>query len=343
MAAAVGGTLAATDSGISRRFAKGMAPSRPAALANYATWRRYRNWDFGSNTGNDIRNLSDFTNAGWGASNSKYNRPSEIQTFYTGSVLPADCPNFVVHPDHVDIVAIWNGREIAPGSNGNVTSIQTMFPVDLHCGGLTSIAYIEGTFRCPNVSGAWPAWWTIGHRIGQAYDETTWGPEIDIMEIFGSRQISNFACTLHAADNANNRCFLSGSGPHVPAGMVDYTNSQGTVSYDASGAANWNLGSFNVDGVINSADGYHRYGCLIEPDHTISIWIDDLKIGHFAATQYCSDAGVPVALQLVIDLALSSEDAGRIDPADFGGPNNTHPTNNFRLGIRNIQIWGPAS
>jgi hypothetical protein len=243
----------------------------------------------------------------------------------------------VVFPDHVDLLAIWNGGTIATGGNGSITSIQTMFPIDLYCAGLTNVAYIEGTFKCPNVVGAWPAWWTIGHKIGQPYYGTAWGPEIDIMEVQDISQLSDFACTLHAANNASNKCFMNGSGANIPPATVLFSGATGTVTYGSSGAGNYNLGDCEVKGVVNAASGFHRWGCLIDPNHNISMWIDDIPVCKFAATQYCDDSGTPVALQLMIDLALTTATTS----AGFGGANNTSSTNQYRLSIQNIQIWGP--
>jgi hypothetical protein len=90
---------------------------------------------------------------------------------------------------------------------------------------------------------------------------------------------------------------------------------------------------------MNASSGFHRWGCLLEPDHNISIWIDDIPIGKFAATQYCDDVGTPVALQLMIDLALDTNTVS----SNFGSANNTSSTNLYRLSIQNIQIWGPPS
>lgn len=274
-------------------------------------------------------------------------------------------------------VAIWTGGKIktVKGNGGtpvgNVISMQVELPLDeafpaLASGdpALTSVAYVEGRFKCPNVRGSWPAFWTVGHWMncagGCTRDDTAWGPEIDIMEIelptntsyvSASSDVKVFDATLHASSNANNSCFESDDKPeNIPPGYANHNN----VTYyedKAHGAGVWNLGYLHMDHVLDSngrvidpSDGYHRFGCLIEPmpKQTISIWIDDLEMGHFDATQYCSDytanyPTTPVAIQLLIDLALN----GATTTTPFGGKGNYDLSNSYRLEIKDVQIWGP--
>ncbi|HTT82247.1 MAG TPA: hypothetical protein VMF67_02075, partial [Rhizomicrobium sp.] len=329
---------------------------RPAALANYPSWKEYRNWQFGSNTGNNIQSLSELANDGWVHSEPPYyNNADEVELFNTDMTDTNE--NVVFSTNHCDIVAIWTGKTIGDGPpSGNVSSMQVMLPLDTAVPPLTSIAYVEGWFKCPNVPGAWPTWWSIGHRIGGSASETTWGPEIDFMEIVtdpsysSHSQVSNFfAGTLHAASSSGNelpnQCFLeSQSKYNIPLGHVDYNTSEVTYRPPSfkSEIPQYKLGTFQVKGFINATTAYHRWGCLIEPNHTISIWIDGTKIGHYDATQYCSDGGTPVALNLMIDLALS-QTAGMISTSNFYKKNYNGPKNLFRLSMKGVQIWGPPS
>ncbi|MBV8977139.1 MAG: hypothetical protein JOZ13_07140 [Alphaproteobacteria bacterium] len=315
---------------------------RPAALANYPTWTHRRNWKFGTNQGNNIKTFRKLAEAGWIHSNKPhYNNPVEVQLFNTDM----QDTNANVQPlaNYFDFLAIWAGAlPIEAPPSDNVTSMEIMLPLDAAVPGLTSVAYIQGTFKCPKVKGAWPAWWTIGHSIGGAPNATTWGPEIDVVEVAGKGQVSDFNATLHCMSDSNgnelpNSCFRSDSPPlNIPPAATD--NDAATYHLNS-----YNLGTFEIQG-IDASVGFHTYGCLIEPDHTISIWIDDQKMGHFDATQYCHDDGTPVALNLMIDLALANQLAGGdIDSNDFGSANNTGPTNKFRLSFNDIQIWGPPS
>ena len=78
---------------------------------------------------------------------------------------------------------------------------------------------------------------------------------------------------------------------------------------------------------------------LIEPNQDISIWFDDVKLGTFDASRYAYDDGTIVAVMLMVDLAMGGL-GGTVNTNNFGGANNTTDTNLYRLGIRNIQIWG---
>ena len=314
--------------------------TRPAAIAAYPTWTQKANWDFGTNTGNNIKKLSDLVAAGWHASDGAFNVNSEVQTFpQSDSQLTDTNPCFQPQADYCDIVAVWNGGPLVGGAaNGNCQSLQIQYPVDLNLG-MRVAGYYEGTFKCYKVSGLWPAWWTTSHTIGSLnYFDTPWGPEIDILEMEPGDQTTSFgAGTLHAANNSSNNCFLGGA-PAINAPPATAFEPHTRVFLDFSGFGN--IESFLVNGFIDSASGFHRWGCLIEPNFNITIYIDDVKIGTYFSTQYCHDDGTPVAVNLLIDLAMGGF-GGPIDTNNFGGVNNAGPTNLMRFAVKKIQIWGP--
>jgi hypothetical protein len=94
---------------------------------------------------------------------------------------------------------------------------------------------------------------------------------------------------------------------------------------------------------VDFAQAYHRFGAKIDPDYHITLWVDDVKVGTFAAEQYCDDEGQPVGVQLIVNLALGTHNpdpVASIHTADFGGINNRSAANRFRFSLRNIQVWG---
>jgi hypothetical protein len=248
--------------------------------------------------------------------------------------------NFQPFSDHCDIVAIWNGGTIAAGAgNGNISSLMIRYDMP-DASAANAIGYYELTCQIPSVGGAWPAWWTIGHVPGKGQGYTTWGPEIDIFEFYNT-DTTVMASTLHKGSSvATSYCFMTaGSTPPTndPPGTAasQYATYIGTEAY--------NLGTMNYVPGFDFSAGYHRYGMKIDTNYNITLWVDDVLVGEFAAQKYCDDSGNPVSVELIINLALGSgsDPVGSIDTTGFGGASNTSTTNKFRLGIQKIQIWGP--
>jgi beta-glucanase (GH16 family) len=203
-----------------------------------------------------------------------------------------------------------------------------------------AIGYYELTCQIPSVGGAWPAWWSIGHQPGQPHGYNTWGPEIDIFEFYNT-QTNVMASTLHkGSSEATSYCFMTG-GTNPPSNDPAGTAVSEYANY--SGSATYNVGSISYTPGFDFAAGYHRYGVKVDTNYNISIWVDDVLVGEFAAEQYCDDSGTPVSVELILNLALGngSDPVGSIDTSGFGGINNTTSTNKFRFSIANIQIWGP--
>jgi beta-glucanase (GH16 family) len=183
------------------------------------------------------------------------------------------------------------------------------------------------------VSGAWPAWWTLGHAADTPQGSSSWGPEIDIVETNDTKS-DLIISTLHGSRTPSN-CFLRGGGN--PPGRAETP----AARYEAHP---WNMGDFEHRPGNDFAQGFHRFGARIAPNYNISIWVDDHPIGTFAAEQYADDAGKPVGVQLLVNLALGTHNPDpvrSIHTADFGGANNRGPSNKFRFGLKTIQIWGP--
>ncbi|HEV8015568.1 MAG TPA: hypothetical protein VGP48_08530 [Stellaceae bacterium] len=299
----------------------------PAAVSGTG-WSRKSNWNFGTLPGNNITRFGDWLAAGWFMDETPKWLNNECQTYNTTDLSNGN-PNFMPFADYGDIVAIWNGRAIeAARGNGSISSLMLRYDVPF----ANAVGYYELTGRIPSVSGAWPAWWTLGHAPRSGRGTYSWGPEIDILESYDTKT-NNITSTLHGSKTPSN-CFLSGGG-----------NPPGKVGASATyGADPWNMGHFDYRPGTDFARAFHRFGAKIAPDYNISIWIDDVAVGTFAANQYCDDGGRPVAVELLVNLALGTDNpdpVGSIHPADFGGVDNRGPTNKFRLSLKNIQIWGP--
>lgn len=295
---------------------------------------------FGTNPGNNITQFTDLLNAGWFMDATPTFLNNECETYNTTNTTNSNA-NFQPFSDHCDIVAIWNGGMIASAAgNGSITSLMLRYDMpDAANGTANAIGYCELTCQIPSVGGAWPAWWTIGHKPGTTRGNYTWGPEIDIFEFYNT-QTTTVASTLHQGVSGTSYCFMSG-GTNPPNGDPPATTASPYAHY--SGGATYNTGSMNYTPGVDYSQGYHRFGMKIDTNYNITIWTDDVLVGTFAAQQYCNDSGSPVSVELILNLALGngSNPVASIDTSGFGGANNTSSTNKFRFSIQNIQIWGP--
>ena len=309
----------------------------PRAISG-TNWTQKTNLNFGSATG--IARFTDWLKAGWYMNPTPTFLNKECQTYTTTNNTDAN-PNFQVFQDHCDIVAIWNGGPIVPAlGNRSISSLMIRYDIPDSAGAPSAIGYYELTSKVPSVGGAWPAWWTIGHKPGGGRWGGVWGPEIDIFE-FLNTDTKKVSSTLHTGVPSPSYCFLK-TGTAPPKGDPPAIPKTRFTTY--TGTAAFNSGSFDYAPGVDFSQDYHRYGVKIDTNYNISIWVDDVLVGIFAADQYCDDAGHPVSVELVINLAVGNgpDPAGSIDRAGFGGVNNAGPSNKFRLSVRNLQVWGPG-
>jgi hypothetical protein len=292
-------------------------------------WKRKSQWRFGTGRGNDIGGFSDWVRAGWFMNETPRFLNDECQTYNTTDTSDNNA-NFVPAADHCDIVALWSGGPVASArGNGSISSLMLRYNVPSP----SPVGYYELECRVPSVSGAWPAWWTLGHAAGTPQGSSSWGPEIDIVETYDNKT-DLVSSTLHGSRTPS-KCFMKSGG--VPPGRPEAS----AVKYEAHP---WNMGSFDYRPGGDFAQGFHRFGAKIAPDYKITIYVDDRPIGTFAAEQYCDDGGKPMGVQLLVNLALGTHNpdpVNSIHTADFGGANNRGPSNKFRFGLKKIQIWAP--
>lgn len=311
-------------------FAASAEAGTPSAVGGTG-WRRKSDWHFGTAPGNNIRRFTDWLAAGWFMDETPRFLNDECQTYNT-TVATDDNLNFMPFTDHCDIVAIWNGGPIAPAqSNGAISSLMVRYNVPSP----SAVGYYELTCKVPSVSGAWPAWWTLGHAPGTPQGAYVWGPEIDIFELYDTKTDLMYS-TLHGA-TPQSRSFLPGGGSPSGKALSPAARYEGGRSY--------NLGDFAYQPGTDFARDYHRFGLRIAPNYTISIWVDDVAVGEFGATHYADDHGNPVGVELLVNLALGTHNPDpirSIHVTDFGGVGNRGPSNKFRLSLKNIQIWAPG-
>lgn len=300
----------------------------PAAVAGTG-WARRFDWRFGTAPGNNIGRFTDWLAAGWYMNPTPTFLNDECETYNTRDITN-DNGNFQAFADHCDIVALWNGGRIASGQgNGSLSSLLLNYDVPFP----TAVGYYELTCKIPSVSGAWPAWWTVGHTPGSERG-VTWGPEIDIFEFYDNKS-GTYSSALHGGGNPS-YCFMRQGGNPPATPDTPHTVYEGKEP--------WNMGHFVYAPGIDFAQSYHRFGAKIDKRNQITLWIDDVKIGTFAANQYCDDEGHPVAVHLTVNLALGTHNpdpVASIHTVDFGGINNRSPANKFRFSLKNIQIWAP--
>ncbi|HVA15541.1 MAG TPA: hypothetical protein VNF99_19995, partial [Stellaceae bacterium] len=271
----------------------------PAAIAG-KSWTQIANLNFGTASGNNITSLDDFRNAGWApwsinGSFSENNNGYGIETY-----LSDQSNNFAVFTNHAEMYAIHPSGTTIPtlgdnkqsNGNGSILSFSAGLQQTIACPG-----YYEGEFQVPNVEGSWPAWWCIGWDGSSR----TWGPEIDGFEFFnnGDPGHGTTTCfsTLHndGTDSSSSKCFLSAGG--VPSYTIN--DSSNTIYNTYSGS---NMGGFQYTPGTDFSTGYHRYGWLIDTNHNISIWIDDVLIGTFDANEFAEEDGTPVTPLLLVNL-----------------------------------------
>ncbi|HEY3919322.1 MAG TPA: hypothetical protein VGL83_16145 [Stellaceae bacterium] len=306
------------------------AGEAPAATGGTG-WGRKSSWNFGTAPGNNVASFAEWLGAGWFMDETPRYLNDECETYNTTDRTNGNA-NFMPFADHCDIVAIWNGGPIASAQgNGSISSLMVRYDVPAP----NAVGYYELTCKIPSVSGAWPAWWTVGHAPGSPQGASTWGPEIDVLEFYDANT-TLLTSTLHGSTTPS-YCFLRRGG--YPPG----TPQTPSTVYD--GKESWDMGHFTYRPGADFSQAYHRFGAKIAADYSISIWVDDVPIGVFAADQYCDDRGRPVAVELLVNLALGTrhpDPVRSIRTADFGGAGNRGAANKFRLSLKNIQIWGPA-
>ena len=304
------------------------ADRSPAAVAGTG-WSRKFDWRFGTGPGDNIRRFTDWLQAGWYMNPTPTFLNDECETYNTHDLTDSN-PNFQAFSDHCDIVAIWNGGPIASAKgNGSISSLLLNYNVPFP----NAVGYYELTCKVPSASGVWPAWWTTGYRPNSRR-EVTWGPEIDVFEFYDTKS-GSCSSTLHGGRTSSYSFMRAGGIPTaVPeTSHTSYGRYEGTTD----------MGHFVYTPGIDFAQAYHRFGVKLDPTYRITLWVDDVKIGSFASEQYCDDDGHPVAVNLLVSLALGTHNpdpVASIHTADFGGINNRSLSNKFRFGLKNIQVWG---
>ncbi len=84
---------------------------------------------------------------------------------------------------------------------------------------------ISARIKLPEGKGIWPAFWMLGANIDENGGDTPWpqSGEIDILELYGSKDVAVIEVNLHYADEA---------GAHANMGAADYKLQQGKFSDD---------------------------------------------------------------------------------------------------------------
>src|SRR6185437_3516086 len=212
--------------GLSPRPAFAAAEEGTPAATQGTGWKRKSQWRFGTAPGNDIARFSDWLRAGWFMNDTRYLN-DECETYNTTDRSDSN-PNFAPAADHCDIIAIWNGGPVASAiGNGSVSSLMMRYNVPSP----SPVGYYEIECRIPSVSGAWPAWWTLGHAAGAPQGSSSWGPEIDINETYDTKT-DLMSSTLHGSRTPS-LCFMRGGGNPPGRGETSATR------YEAHP---WNMG-----------------------------------------------------------------------------------------------------
>jgi hypothetical protein len=301
-------------------------------------WTQRQNLNFGTATGNNVTKLTDFLAAKWQSQAAQWGLETGVK------VTANTDTHFQVATDHVDLVDIYTGGTPAQG-NGSITAPSFFCNVS-DLGLASAVGYFEATVQIPNVLGMWPAWWCIGWNT--ATKSSTWGPEIDFFEFYGaSDKGPNFPMSTLHSPAPESLCFMpppgvneGPTGPWIPGNAFPESfpgSLYWTGAGRAAGGVAWPYSQGT--GTADYSAGFHRFGCKIAEDFTITIWIDDVEWAQFNAKQYCTDAGVAVVPQLIFDFAVFSQPT----LADFGGTNNSKATNKWRYSIKNIQVWSPSN
>ena len=140
---------------------------------------------------------------------------------------------------------------------------------------------IEARIKLPKGKGIWPAFWMLGANINENGGDTPWPQcgEIDILELYGSKDDAIVEANLHYADESNS---------HTMMGAVSYKLDKGSFS-----------------------DDFHVFG--IEWDKNTILWLVDGQV--YASAPITSEDRTEFHKEffILLNLAVGGTYAGRPD------------------------------
>ncbi|MCD7776868.1 MAG: glycoside hydrolase family 16 protein [Firmicutes bacterium] len=166
------------------------------------------------------------------------------------------------HPDAVDKVGLFNGKELELLYTSGAVNTQGKCHF--------TYGYFEASLKIPRGRGMWPAWWMLSEG---------WPPEIDMMEILGSR-----------TDRLMVNCHFG----------RDYTEERSEEQ--------------RVTLPFDSSSDFHTYGLDWEADH-MTFYVDGAPVGHpFVGKEglaQCRD------MYMILNLAIDGWDGKPDDGTEF--------------------------
>jgi beta-glucanase (GH16 family) len=153
----------------------------------------------------------------------------------------------------------------------------------MHTGNKQSFTYgkISARIKLPQGKGVWPAFWMLGANINEIGGDTPWpqSGEIDILELYGSKDDSVIEANIHFADSTNT---------HAQMGAVPFKLKKGKF-----------------------ADNFHVFE--LEWDLEKMTWFVDGK--EFASTSITADqlSEFHKEFYILLNLAVGGTYAGRPD------------------------------
>lgn len=188
---------------------------------------------------------------------------------YTDSSL-----NAYVHNDHLVIKAIHESDE---HGMDQYTSAR------LHTANKHTWTYgkIAARIKLPYGEGMWPAFWMLGANIDENGGDTPWpqSGEIDILELYGSKDDGVIEANLHYADK---------SGSHASMGATSFKLAQGRFADD-----------FHVFELTWDAD---KIAWSVDGEQFVSVPIDSDELSEFHKDFF-----------ILLNIAVGGASAGRPD------------------------------
>ncbi len=142
--------------------------------------------------------------------------------------------------------------------------------------------YFEASISVPRSENLWPAYWMLMEPYTNNAEETSWPPEVDIMEIVGmpGGAVTSLSCNVAVGGN-----------------------------YPLCGGGLASMDHVTASGLSDLTTGFHAYGYQWTPtNHTF--WVDGVKIG---ATSAHPDTNYP--MWVILQLAILEEPVGALPAA----------------------------
>jgi beta-glucanase (GH16 family) len=191
--------------------------------------------------------------------------PTELEAYTTTNVVVTN-----------GMVKLWAYHQTYGTNNYTSGKITTMDKFWQKYG------YFEASISVPRSENLWPVYWMLMEPYTNNAQETSWPPEVDIMEITGmpGGAVTSLSCNVAVGGN---------------------------YPLCGGGLASWDY--VKASGLSDLTTGFHAYGYQWTPtNHTF--WVDGVKIGSTSAHPYTN-----YPMWVILQLAILEEPVGALPAA----------------------------